>query len=189
MEACPVAHYGYSTAPGTSPGILLQNRCFASSARGVARLCSGHVPKVNLPIGFRLHWARSTPPSRLRSKNTFMSTPEFIGIRHPAHRLRWNDRNGPRLCENACAVLKSALLRKICQRLVNHQIRNLRRSAIFVPSPDCKTCSKMFSHSLDPLRSFANKRSAQVYSLMRPENKPVPILVHRNRRSAMRLMA
>ena len=23
----------------------------------------------------------------------------------------------PRLCENACAVLKSALLRKICQRL------------------------------------------------------------------------
>lgn len=91
MEACPVAHYKYSTAPDTSPSILPQNWCFASSARGAARLCSGHVPKVNLPIGFRLHWAHLTAPSRLNSKNMFIWTPEFTGIRHPAHRLSWSE--------------------------------------------------------------------------------------------------
>jgi hypothetical protein len=42
-----------------------------------------------------------------------------------------NGCNGSRLCENTCAVLKSALLRKIFQRLVYQQPENLRRIAIF----------------------------------------------------------
>ena len=53
-------------------------------------------------------------------------------------------RERPRLCENACAVLKSALLRKICQRLVNQQTGNLRRSAIFVPVLTVKPAPKCF---------------------------------------------
>jgi hypothetical protein len=51
---------------------------------------------------------------------------------------------GSRLCENACAVLKSALLRKICQRLVNQQAENLRRNAIFAPVPAIKPAQKRF---------------------------------------------
>lgn len=51
---------------------------------------------------------------------------------------------GSRLCENACAVLKSALLRKICQRLVNQQPGNLRRNAVFVPVLTVKPVLKRF---------------------------------------------
>ena len=50
----------------------------------------------------------------------------------------------PRLCENACAVLRSALLRKICQRLVNQQPENLRRNAIFAPVLAVKPDQKRF---------------------------------------------
>ena len=55
-----------------------------------------------------------------------------------------DDRIRPRLCENACAILKSALLRKICQRLVNQQTGNLRRNAIFVPALTVKLALKRF---------------------------------------------
>lgn len=56
-------------------------------------------------------------------------------------------RNRPRVCKNACAVLKSALLRKICWCLCNQQTRKLCRSVIFAPPPHCQTCSKMLLHS------------------------------------------
>lgn len=52
--------------------------------------------------------------------------------------------NGSRLCENACTVLKSALLRKICQRLVNQQTGKLRRNAIFIPVLTVKPALKRF---------------------------------------------
>ena len=65
---------------------------------------------------------------------------------------------GSRLCENACAVFKSALLRKICQHLVNQQPGNLRRNAIFAYALTVKPALKRFhtvwarsSHSL-PLK-------------------------------------
>lgn len=51
---------------------------------------------------------------------------------------------GSRLCENACAILNSALLRKICARLVNQQTRNLHRNAIFVPVLTVKPAQKRF---------------------------------------------
>ena len=41
-------------------------------------------------------------------------------------------------------VLKSALLRKICQRLVSQQTENLRRNAIFVPVLTVKPALKRF---------------------------------------------
>jgi len=50
----------------------------------------------------------------------------------------------PRLRENACAVLKSALLRKICQRLFASAGRKLCRSAIFVPVLTVKPAPKRF---------------------------------------------
>ncbi len=53
-------------------------------------------------------------------------------------------RKRPRLCENACAILKSALLRKICQRLVNQQAVNLSRNAIFFAVLTVKPTSKRF---------------------------------------------
>jgi hypothetical protein len=57
----------------------------------------------------------------------------------------------PRLCENACAALKSALLGKICERLVNQETENLRRSAIFVPvlteNPAPKRFHAAWTHS------------------------------------------
>lgn len=53
-------------------------------------------------------------------------------------------RKRPRLCENTCAVLKSALLRKIRQRLVNQQTGNLRSNAIFVPFLTVKLDLKRF---------------------------------------------
>lgn len=53
MVACPEARYEYSTAPGISLSILLQNLCNVNSVLSVVRLCSGHVLKVNFPIGFR----------------------------------------------------------------------------------------------------------------------------------------
>jgi hypothetical protein len=53
-------------------------------------------------------------------------------------------RFGSRLCENACSVLKSALLRKICPRLVNQQTGDLRRSAIFAPVLTVKPALKPF---------------------------------------------
>ena len=49
-----------------------------------------------------------------------------------------------RLCENACAILKSALLSKICQRLVNQQTGNSCRSAIFVPFLTLKSAPERF---------------------------------------------
>lgn len=52
-----------------------------------------------------------------------------------------------RLCKNACAVLKYALLRKICQHLVNQQTRNSRRSAIFAPVLSVKP-NLTFLHTL-----------------------------------------
>jgi len=55
-----------------------------------------------------------------------------------------NGSSRPRLCENACAILKSALLRKICQRLVNQQAVNLSRNAIFVAVLTVKPTSKRF---------------------------------------------
>lgn len=42
-------------------------------------------------------------------------------------------RNRPRLCKNAGIVLTSALLRKICKRLVSQQTCILSRNAIFAP--------------------------------------------------------
>lgn len=50
----------------------------------------------------------------------------------------------PRVCKNACAVLKSALLRKICWCLCNQQTRNLRRNAIIAPAPTVKRVLKRF---------------------------------------------
>lgn len=51
---------------------------------------------------------------------------------------------GFRLCENACTVLMSALLRKIRQHLVSQQTWNLRRIAIFVPVLIVKLALKRF---------------------------------------------
>lgn len=69
-------------------------------------------------------------------------------------------RNRPRLSVDACAVLKSALLREICERLVNPQTGHLRRNKIFIPVLTGNTFSKAFSHSLDPTadidRSFGD---------------------------------
>ena len=52
---------------------------------------------------------------------------------------------GPRLCENTCAVLKSALLRKIYQRLVYQQPENLRRNAIFARVLAAKPAQNVFT--------------------------------------------
>lgn len=48
------------------------------------------------------------------------------------------------MCENARTVLKFALLREICQRLVNQQTGNLRRNAIFGPLQTVKPAPKRF---------------------------------------------
>ena len=48
------------------------------------------------------------------------------------------------LCKNAGTILKSALLRKICQSLINQQTYNLRRNAIFVPILTIKRALKRF---------------------------------------------
>ena len=53
-------------------------------------------------------------------------------------------RNRPRVCKNACAVLKSALLRKICWCLCNQQTRKLCRSVIFAPPPTVRRVLKCF---------------------------------------------
>jgi len=50
----------------------------------------------------------------------------------------------PRLCKNAGSVLKSALLLKICRRLVSQQTWNLRRNAFFVPTQTIKPARKRF---------------------------------------------
>jgi hypothetical protein len=60
-------------------------------------------------------------------------------------RYAWaTGRERPRLCENTCAVLKSALLCKIRERLINQQTENLRKSAIFVPVLTKKPAPKRF---------------------------------------------
>lgn len=50
-----------------------------------------------------------------------------------------------RLCKRAGTALKSALLRKICQRLVNQWTWNLRRSAIFALVLSVKPALKPFT--------------------------------------------
>jgi hypothetical protein len=50
----------------------------------------------------------------------------------------------PRLCKNADIVLKSALLRKICHRLVNPAHENLRRRAIFGSPLNVNSALKRF---------------------------------------------
>ncbi|WP_083207082.1 hypothetical protein [Pseudomonas sp. 24 R 17] len=55
--------------------------------------------------------------------------------------------------------MKSALLRKICQRLVNQQTGNLRRAAIFVPVLTVKPALKRFyTASANSGHSSSNQR-------------------------------
>lgn len=49
-----------------------------------------------------------------------------------------------RLCKNAGSVLKSALLLKICRRLICQQTLSLRRRAFFVPIQTIKPTRKCF---------------------------------------------
>jgi predicted secreted protein len=48
------------------------------------------------------------------------------------------------VCKNAGTVLKSALLREICQRLANQQNWDLHRRAILAPHQATKTARKRF---------------------------------------------
>lgn len=56
----------------------------------------------------------------------------------------WSDCFWLRLCKNADTVLKSALLRKICQRLVGQPAQNLRRLAFLVAILTVKLALKRF---------------------------------------------
>lgn len=65
-------------------------------------------------------------------------------------------RFGFRLCENACAVLRSALLRKICWCVSRPEFTSERDSH---SDSDRQTCSKTFSPSLGRFQLGVTGRS------------------------------